>query len=599
MKEYKIQYGDKEFVASEYQSMIFDNVEHGAGNMIVNAAAGASKSTTIINCINIIDQKKKVLFIAFNREIVKSISERIGNKKNAKICTFHSLGYSILLENLGTKIKNYNDFINEFKYRNYIKKNIDKLSSPSTQHNLKKNKFNYINNIINLVEYSKYYLAFTEKEITRVSDKYGLTLFGDEIQVTRKVLKWGKTNIDQIDYTDMIWLPNVLNFNTKKYKYNWILVDEAQDTSIAEQQLIDKCFKRGARFIAVMDRFQQINIWAGSSEEAIDKFKNYPNTKEFKLPITYRCPKKVVELAKQYSDNIIAADNAIDGEVKHDVSKYAPTANDMVLCRTTAPLVDLHLQYMRVNKKSYVKGYENIREDYVGLINSTHAKIIDRNCVTASGLFPKLYEKLFNEIEKVKDTFMLDEDDALLHPMVFSIYDCIEGIKVISEGLETVEELLDKINIIFSGDEKDAVQLSTVHKAKGLEADNVFILLPSTMPSKFAKKDWEIKTERNLIYVAYTRAKKTLNFIEEVDNPQGNSSYSSIFDPKYMKMAIAAVKKQMKYNSKEEIHNKLEKVKKLGEAKTKNVAPLKTNTLTKKDKKKKQKAVSKFKNMLR
>ena len=67
--------------------------------------------------------------------------------------------------------------------------------------------------------------------------------------------------------------------------------------------------------------------------------------------------------------------------------------------------------------------------------------------------------------------------------------------------------------------------LSTVHKAKGLEADNVFILCPSHLPSPYAKKEWEKISENNLTYVAYTRAKHTLNFMieDEYSNRTGNA----------------------------------------------------------------------------
>jgi superfamily I DNA/RNA helicase len=44
-------------------------------------------------------------------------------------------------------------------------------------------------------------------------------------------LEWGKNKLDVIDYTDMVWLPYELDFKTNKHKYNWIFVDEAQDSS--------------------------------------------------------------------------------------------------------------------------------------------------------------------------------------------------------------------------------------------------------------------------------------------------------------------------------------------------------------------------------
>lgn len=49
--------------------------------------------------------------------------------------------------------------------------------------------------------------------------------------------------------------------------------------------------------------------------------------------------------------------------------------------------------------------------------------------------------------------------------------------------------------------------LSTVHKAKGLEADNVFILATERMPNKRLGSE-----ENNICYVAITRAKKNLYY---------------------------------------------------------------------------------------
>jgi DNA helicase II / ATP-dependent DNA helicase PcrA len=58
------------------------------------------------------------------------------------------------------------------------------------------------------------------------------------------------------------------------------------------------------------------------------------------------------------------------------------------------------------------------------------------------------------------------------------------------------------------------VTLATIHKAKGLEANRVWFLCPSLCPSKWARQDWQKAQERNLIYVAITRAKSELIKIE-------------------------------------------------------------------------------------
>jgi superfamily I DNA/RNA helicase len=77
--------------------------------------------------------------------------------------------------------------------------------------------------------------------------------------------------------------------------------------------------------------------------------------------------------------------------------------------------------------------------------------------------------------------------------------------------------LLEKIFSDKKDDQKNIV-LSTIHKAKGSEADRVFVLRRDLMPSKFAKQDWELQQEINLQYVCYTRAKKELVFITDIKN---------------------------------------------------------------------------------
>ena len=66
------------------------------------------------------------------------------------------------------------------------------------------------------------------------------------------------------------------------------------------------------------------------------------------------------------------------------------------------------------------------------------------------------------------------------------------------------------------GDTKDGekarvLTLSTIHKSKGREWDRVFILGRTRyLPSPWARKEWQQLQEKNLEYVALTRAKDTL-----------------------------------------------------------------------------------------
>jgi len=90
--------------------------------------------------------------------------------------------------------------------------------------------------------------------------------------------------------------------------------------------------------------------------------------------------------------------------------------------------------------------------------------------------------------------------------------DKVETIVALSDGLETINSLEHRILDVFS-DDAEGVVFSTVHKAKGLEADHVSILEPQLMPHPAASKEWELAQERNIEYVALTRSKETLVFV--------------------------------------------------------------------------------------
>jgi superfamily I DNA/RNA helicase len=70
---------------------------------------------------------------------------------------------------------------------------------------------------------------------------------------------------------------------------------------------------------------------------------------------------------------------------------------------------------------------------------------------------------------------------------------------------------------------EDTVTCSSVHKAKGLEADRVWVLRPDLMPFPKARPGEEMLQEENLKYVAYTRVKQELRTVRPPEEKrQGN-----------------------------------------------------------------------------
>lgn len=521
-----------EFIPSIYQQKIFDFITKGYGSAVINAKAGSGKTTTIVEAMKLINNDKKVLYIAFNKSIEEELSKKLKEYTNVTVKTYHSLGREILNYHLKEykKIK----YVNEYKYISYINRNVLNFLPEGISLN-DNDLFLYKNNIKMIVDFARFNYAQSLIEMKNICKKYDITPLFNECDVAIKVLKWGES-VNEIDFTDMVWLcvekDIKINMYNNYFKFDFIFIDEAQDSSIIQQKLIEKCYKRGTRFIAIGDEYQCINAFAGADHEAFSKFQS-GNVTKLELPVTYRCPKKIVEYIRNNIKDIDiqCADNAIEGEINYNVSPNAPQDKDMVLCRNSVQLVKLYMYYNKINKKSYIKGRE-IGKNLLKLLDSVDKENLAIT-MESDGVFPRLYEQLFNKINHEIEINNIEYKDIINISSIIDIIDSIKALEVLSEGLQnkTKKELKEKIECIF-GDimsktneedikilEEDGVCLSTIHKAKGLETDNVYILCPSLMPSKHAKKEWEIKSEENLIYVAMTRCKKSLNYISEEKFP--------------------------------------------------------------------------------
>jgi superfamily I DNA/RNA helicase len=92
-------------------------------------------------------------------------------------------------------------------------------------------------------------------------------------------------------------------------------------------------------------------------------------------------------------------------------------------------------------------------------------------------------------------------------------------IEQLTEDNRTIDGLIQAISDLFADSNVGMITLSTIHRAKGREWDRVFILDPQLMPSPWARQEWQQKQEKNIQFVAVTRAKKELAYIK-LDNWQ-------------------------------------------------------------------------------
>ena len=497
------------FIPSKYQQDIFDFIQHGNGNSVINALAGSGKTSTIVNAVKLIPSTCNALFIAFNKEIVKELEKKLAGVKNVQVKTLHSLGFLMIRRNLGTNIE-----IDEYKYRTFIKKNIKQLSSADFDKMTTKLIQQYTDNVTQLCDLGRYNLAQCEKDLLQVSARHDIPIIDDECNAVLNVMKWGRENTTSIDFTDMVWLPYELTLNPIGLQYDYIFIDECQDLNAAQRELFLRCFRRGTRFIAVGDKKQAIYSFAGADAESFAKLQNLPNTTTLPLPISYRCPKKVVNLANQFVDTMECREGAPDGEIVHNVSIKDIHDGDMVLCRTKMPLIKLYMRYLRMGVKSYVRG-QDIGLNLLRMVDKTEQIVLNVS-LQKDGVFARLYDDLFEERNRLMIKRGMDLEDATLSNQIMNKYDSIKALEILAEGLTSARDLHDRIENVFA-ESADGVCLSTIHKAKGLETNNVYILCKTLMPSRLATQDWEKEQEQNLMYVAYTRAKYKLGFVSETE----------------------------------------------------------------------------------
>jgi superfamily I DNA and RNA helicase len=270
-----------------------------------------------------------------------------------------------------------------------------------------------------------------------------------------------------------------------------------------------------------------IYAFAGADIDSLPMLIEEFECKELPLSCSWRCASNVVAEAQQFNPNITWAPNAEEGTVdtaKADDLLENLKAGDVLLSRTNAPLIRIFFQLARrqVKVKFIGRDYGKMLAYRIRGWKFRHEAEVMKG--HASGPFTGRLMLEFNNDWlniQAKNRSKAEEDDE----------DCSDGINdrmrdehATVESLtielnndldspESVMEVLERCNA-FSPEEKpedstgkEYITLSTTHRFKGLERDHAHVLVDTYKPGK----DQE---ETNLLYVAITRAKKTLTYVQ-------------------------------------------------------------------------------------
>jgi len=299
---------------------------------------------------------------------------------------------------------------------------------------------------------------------------------------------------NRICFNDMVWLPVAMNWISPKFPL--VVVDECQDQN-APQLAIARGLCSG-RIAVVGDDRQAIYEFRGACQNGISLMKELLNAEEQGLTYTRRCCKAVVREAQVLVPDYKAFEDAVEGvvdEIRFEKLQEQARRGDAILSRLNAPLVPLWLSFIRKGVACKIEG-KDMAAQFLSIIRKFKARSIPEVVRKAEAWGDRMIARLGK----------LDDRKAAKAEL---IHDQVATIVAIVDGLGSVAEIEPRVNSIFADTGKDgnnAVILSTVHKAKGLEWNRVFIICP-TFKFKGGQED-------NIKYVAITRAKTHLTYVE-------------------------------------------------------------------------------------
>ncbi len=579
-------------------------VKINEGPLLILAGAGSGKTRVLTTKVAyLIDElgvsPEHILAITFTNKAAKEMKDRVVSilgpiAYNIQISTFHSFGLLIIKENF--EMLGYNSnftILDSDDTLTLIKKIMKELNIDPKMYNPKaiRNKISGAKNeMMTAKEYSRFANTDMEEKVVSVYEVY-----------ERKL----KIN-NSLDFDDLLMEPILLFKNQpkilKKYqqKYQYILIDEYQDTNSAQYLLVKQLGAKYKNVCVVGDESQSIYSFRGANYRNILNFeKDYPNCNTVFLEQNYRSTGNILEAAnhviannKERKDKNLWTENEVgdkivyhrtrneadEGEyVINEINKLlnagAKKDSIAVLYRTNAQSRSMEDAFLRnnipykvigsfyfYNRKEikdlicYLKLIYNPADDVSlariinvpkrGIGDKTIANLTEKANSFGVSMFEAIDEGKCLEFKKLILELIAEKDNCTLTEFVELILDKsgirkeltdensveseirlenLEEFKSITASFEnfhgsiSLEDFLNEISLVSDinehKNEADVVTLMTIHSAKGLEFDYVFIvgMEEGLFPHNNSLMDSSgIEEERRLCYVAITRAKKKL-----------------------------------------------------------------------------------------
>lgn len=473
------------FSPTPEQAAIVEAYRTTKDNLIIKALAGAFKTSTLVLIVES-DPETSMLCMAFNKRIAVEMQDRLPS--NCVSTTINSLGHRTVSQMLRKRLT-----VDTRKIYTILTGLIEPLPRSN-----RLDAFDRLSELIRAVEFGKSagYISsgrFPDSRPLMGDDDFFAKLEEEPTALEERLIREAtlvslKQSFDgKIDFSDQVLIPTV--FPCAFPQYPVVLIDEAQDLSALNHAMLRKLARK--RLIAVGDECQAIYAFRGAHEESMSVLQESFHMRPLTLSISGRCPQAVVREAQWRAPHMRWLDWAKPGAVERPTRWGVADVPDSaaILCRNNAPIFTMAIKLLKNGRYPQVIGND------IGKVLLKYMKKFGPLTMPQADVFAAIDTWTEAKLKKVRDPSKAHDQAACM--------------RVFAEQGETLGDAIAYAEHIFAA--TGPIQMMTVHKAKGLEYDNMFIL-----DAHLIKVDAEAQ-EKNLLYVAQTRAKERLVYVNTED----------------------------------------------------------------------------------
>jgi DNA helicase II / ATP-dependent DNA helicase PcrA len=328
-------------------------------------------------------------------------------------------------------------------------------------------------------------------------------------------------------------------------KYRAFTVDEFQDMNLLQQTLLDEWLGERDDLCVVGDDYQSIYGFTGATPDyLLEMPQRFVGARVIRLEKNYRSTPQVLELANRLVPKL--------GGAKKVLQAVNPAGPEPALRRFSDPQAELNFLVRRIQQlhedgvaleETAILYRVNFRsEDYEEALSEAEipyqvtdgaflSRAIARNLL--STLRRSTSTKVSDEVTRlaIRAGYIEVPQDDLGAQELTRQNDLARFIKLAEEfddGVRTCKDFVADVELRFGGaGQGRGVNLLTLHRAKGLEYDAVFLprLEDGELPFKRARSEEAVAEERRLLYVGITRAKRHLAITWVSDGRRKGSAF--------------------------------------------------------------------------